>query len=300
MKRTVSELVKLIGQENCTVIGRTDRHFQHPAPISNAAEGDLSFCTKKGEEARALLKITKASVILCHLSATAHFKNKTLITVENPRLCFIHILKAFFPVKKPTGIHSSAVIGKGCTIGLNVYLGPNVVVGDKVMIGEDSIIYSGVYIYDGVKIGKNVTVKPNSVIGSSGAGYERNENGVLERFPQIGNVTIEDNVDVGANCCVDRGALSNTVIKEGAKLDNLINVAHNDVIGKNCFVAAGAIFSGSVSIGDGCFIGVSASFKEGVKVGNNVTVGMGAVVIRDVSDGDVVAGVPAKSLKKTR
>jgi UDP-3-O-[3-hydroxymyristoyl] glucosamine N-acyltransferase len=299
MKRTVSELAKFIGQENCTVIGRTDRHFQHPAPISNAAEGDLSFCTKKGKEALQLLKATKASVILCSSDVTLKFDDKTLVTVENPRLWFIRSIKTFCPQKNRIGIHPTATIGTNCKIAAHVYIGPYTVIEDNVQIGVGTIIESGVGIHDSVKIGKNVIVKSNSIIGSFGAGYERNENGVLELFPHVGSVIIEDNVVVGANCCVDRGALSNTVIKEGTKLDNLIHVAHNDVIGKNCFVAAGAVFSGSVTVGDNCFIGVQACFKDGVKVGSNVTVGMGAVVIRDVPDGDVVAGVPAKSVKKT-
>jgi UDP-3-O-[3-hydroxymyristoyl] glucosamine N-acyltransferase len=297
MKRTILEIEKLLPPGHYRIVGDNNREFNNIRSIDQADRGDLTFCNRKGDEAVKLVMNTKASIVICYdLPYSA--ENKTLIIVDNPRQVIIKCINKFSPVKRPVGIHDSAVIGTNCSIGSNVYLGPNVSVGDGVTIEEGSVIYPGVYIYDGVKIGRNVTIKSNSVIGSSGAGYERVENGVLERFPQIGNVIIEDNVDIGANCCVDRGALSDTLIKEGTKLDNLIHVAHNDTIGKNCFVAAGAVFSGSVSIGDGCFIGVSASFKERVRVGNDVVVGMGAVVIRDIPDGDVVAGVPAKSLKK--
>jgi UDP-3-O-[3-hydroxymyristoyl] glucosamine N-acyltransferase len=296
MKRTILEIEKLLSPGHYRIVGDINREFNSVRSIDQADAGDLTFCNRKGDEAVKLVMNTKAHIVICY-DMRYSAKDKTLIMVDNPRRVIIKCINALSPIKKPAGIHDSAVIGTNSSIGPNVYLGPHVVVGDGVTIGEGSVIYSGVYIHDGVKIGRDVTIKSNSVIGSSGAGYERTEEGVLERFPHIGNVTIEDNVDIGANCCVDRGALSDTLIKEGTKLDNLIHVAHNDTIGKNCFVAAGAVFSGSVSIGDGCFIGVSASFKDRVRVGNDVVVGMGAVVIRDIPDGDIVAGVPAKSLK---
>jgi UDP-3-O-[3-hydroxymyristoyl] glucosamine N-acyltransferase len=296
MKRSILEIEKLLSPGHYRIVGDINREFTNIRSIDQADLEDLTFCNRTGDEAIKLVMNTKAGIVICHdIQYSAN--DKTLIMVDNPRQVIIKCINEFSPIKKPIGIHDSAVIGTNCSIGPHVYLGPHVVVGDGVTIGEGSAFYAGVYIHNGVKIGRNVTIKPNSVIGSSGAGYERTENGSLERFPQIGNVIIEDNVDIGANCCVDRGALSDTLIKAGTKLDNLIHVAHNDNIGKNCFIAAGAVFSGSVSIGDGCFIGVSASFKERVRVGNDVVVGMGAVVIRDIPDGDVVAGVPAKSVK---
>ncbi len=138
----------------------------------------------------------------------------------------------------------------------------------------------------------------NCVIGSSGFGYERDENGIPVRMPHLGNVVIGENVEIGSNVCVDRAVIGSTVIGDNVKIDNLVHVAHGAKIGKNTLIVAGAVIGGSVDIGENCFIGMNASIKNKVKIGNNVTIGAGAVVLKDVPDGETWIGNPAKKLEK--
>lgn len=302
MKRTVADIKKLIDSRNCTVVGDIKRGFHRVRPISNASSQDLSFCAKKGHEALLLIKGTKAGVVICDvdvLSQNVKFNDKTLITVKNPRLWFIRCLAAFFPLKRKTGIHPTALIGKKCKIAKNVYVGSYVSIADDVVIGNGTKIHSGVHIHENVRIGKNVVLKSGCIIGGDGFGYERNEEGVLEKFPHIGGVIIEDDVEIGSNTCVDRGTLSDTIIGEGTKIDNLVHIAHNVIIGQHCAIIALAMIGGGVRIDDGAWIAPTACIRDGVVIGKHTLVGMGAVVTKKVDDGDIVIGVPAKSIKKT-
>lgn len=303
MKRTVVDIKKLIGAKNCRVIGDVERGFCGVQPIHKALAGDLTFCVKKGEEAIPLLEETKASVVICDvdvLSQNVMFDDKTLVAVKRPRLWFIRCFNAFFPPEAKTGIHPTAAIGKNCEIDKNVYIGPYSSIGDDVVIGSGTKIHSGVHIHDRVRIGKNVILQSGCIIGADGFGYERNDEGVLERFPHIGGVVIEDDVEIGANTCVDRGTLSDTIIGEGTKIDNLVHIAHNVVIGKHCVIVALALIGGGVKIRDGAWIAPLACIRDGVVIGEQSIVGMGAVVTKDVDDHDVVIGVPARSIKKVK
>jgi UDP-3-O-[3-hydroxymyristoyl] glucosamine N-acyltransferase len=301
MKRTVADLKKLIGHLNCTIIGDSRRSFSRVEPIHSATVGALTFCIKKGEEALRLLEETKASVVICGvgiLSEAAKFDNKTLVAVKDPRLWFVRSVNAFFPPKAKTGIHPTAIIGKGCQIGKDLYIGPYVTIGDDVTIGNGTKIYAGVHIHDRVRIGKNIVLKSGCVIGGDGFGYERNEKGILEKFPHVGGVIIEDDVEIGSSTCVDRGTLSNTVIGRGTKIDNLVHIAHNVVIGKHCVIVALAMIGGGTKICDGAWVAPTACVRDGIVIGKQALVGMGAVVTKNVDDKDVVIGVPAKSIKK--
>jgi UDP-3-O-[3-hydroxymyristoyl] glucosamine N-acyltransferase len=137
----------------------------------------------------------------------------------------------------------------------------------------------------------SVSIGQNTVIGSDGFGYAREENGSLCKIPHRGNVVIEKDVEIGSNTCIDRAVEGSTVIGEGTKLDNLVHVAHGVKIGKHCLIVAGTVIGGSCEIGDRCFIGINASIKNKVRIGNDVTVGMGAIVLADVPDGMTVVGV---------
>lgn len=301
MVKKVLDIEKLITPEKCKIVGNAQREFCDVKSIWKASAGDLTFCSKKGKEAVSLIEKTKASVIICNLdilSKNVMFDDKTLVAVKNPRLWIIRCINAFFPSQVKTGIHSTAIIGKNCQIGDNVYIGAYACVGDDVVIGRDTKIHSGVHILGNVKIGKNVIIQPGCVIASDGFGYVRNEEGVQERFPHRGGVIIEDDVEIGANTCVDRGGLSDTVIGCGTKIDNLVHIAHNVVIGKNCTIVCLSCIAGSVQLGDNTFIAPLAVIRDGVKVGKNAVVGMGAVVTKNVRDNDVVIGVPARSIKK--
>jgi UDP-3-O-[3-hydroxymyristoyl] glucosamine N-acyltransferase len=303
MKRTVADLRKLIGTRNCTIIGDLDRSFSSIAPIGSASSGTLTFCAKKGEEAITLLQETRASVIICDIEMLSHvpkFREKTLVGVGNPRLWFIRSVRTFFSPKLRTGIHQTAIIGKKCQISENCYIGPFVTIGDEVIIGNGTRIYDGVHIHDRVRIGKNVVLKSGCIIGGDGFGFERNEEGTLEKFPHIGGVIIEDDVEIGSSTCVDRGTLANTVIGKGTKIDNLVHIAHNVVIGEHCVIVALAMIGGGTKICDGAWVAPTACVRDGIVIGKQSLVGMGAVVTKSVDDKDVVVGVPAKSIKKTK
>jgi len=299
----VSEIERLIGSANCRIIGNPEREFYDVKPIDKASSGDLTFCSKKGRDAISLIEKSRASVIICDTSIPSIIvksNDKTLIAVSNPRLWFIRCLNAFFPSQAKRGIHPTAIIGKNCQLGKNTYIGPYACIGDDVIIGSGTKIYGGVHIFDKVRIGKNVVIKSGSIIGFDGFGYERNEEGILERFPHRGSVVIEDDVEIGANTCIDRGTLSDTVIGCGTKIDNLVHIAHNVVIGRNCVIVCLSCIGGGARIGDGAWIAPLACIRDGISIGHHSIVGMGAVVTKHVKDYDVVAGVPARSIKKAK
>lgn len=142
--------------------------------------------------------------------------------------------------------------------------------------------------------GDNCNIDETAVIGRDGFGYEPDEDGNLVFFPHFGHVIIGNNVDIGAHTCIDRGTINDTIIEDGAKIDNLVHIGHNCVIGKNVSITPGVVLGGSVVIGDGTFIGMNATIMEHLKIGKNVTIGMGAVVVKDVPDGETWFGNPAR------
>jgi len=298
----VHDIVQILGSEPHHIKGELTFTFSGINSIDESNDNDFTFCSKKGEEGYNLIKKSGAKIILADLSLMGYgFSNldKTLIFIINPRLWFIRCLESLFPIIKKTGIHPTAIIGEDCVLGKNVYVGPHSIIEDDVTIDDNTQIFSGVHIFPGVKIGKFVEINSGCVIGSDGFGFERSPNGELEKFPHFGSVIIEDNVEVGANTCIDRGTLKNTIIGSGTKIDNLVHIAHNVNIGKNCLIICLSCIAGSVKIDDNTWIAPLVAVKNGIKIGKNCIVGMGAVVIHDVPDNDVVAGVPAKSIKKS-
>jgi UDP-3-O-[3-hydroxymyristoyl] glucosamine N-acyltransferase len=221
---------------------------------------------------------------------------KCLIFVENPKITFLRIANKYFVTTPYKGIHQSAVIHCEAEIATNIYVGPNTYVG-KCKIGAGSIIHGNCYFYDNVTVGENVVIHANTVIGADGFGYQRNEDGSFEKFPHIGGVIIEDDVEIGANTCIDRGALGNTIIRNGAKIDNLVHIAHNVVIGRNSAVIANAMIGGSVVVGENTWIAPSASIRDQVTIGNNVTIGMSSLVTKSIPNDEVWIGSPAKKLR---
>jgi UDP-3-O-[3-hydroxymyristoyl] glucosamine N-acyltransferase len=286
--------------------------------MKRASNEALSFCSSDDVE-KAIVAISRcnAKVILCPRSLEGLVyprsgKQQCLIFVENPRLAIMRIIKEIYyfsssidkkkknrskkvtviSISPTARISKSAKIGKDCSIGNfssikdNCVIGNNTIVGDRVTLEQNT------------KIGKNCIIQPGTVIGADGFAYERLEDTLeLERFPHIGGVVIGNNVEICSNCSIARGSLSDTIIGDGTKLDALVHIAHNVEIGRHCALTAGTIIGGSTRVGDMCWTGLNSTIKHKVKIGNKVIIGSGASVINDIADEDIVAGVPAKSIK---
>ena len=289
----LSQIVGILGQSVISVIGTVDRTITHPAAIADAqSEQAITFCSKKGIKARQLLQSTSAKVVLCEndeslVELADH--GKTFIIVEDPRASFAFLVKSMFADPSPRGIHTTAVVHPDAKIDPDVFIGPHSVVG-KATIGQGSVIYSGVHIYDRVTIGRNVTIHSGCVIGSDGFGFSRNTNEDIEKFPHVGSVIIEDDVELQADCHVSRGTLGSTRIMCGSKFDSGCHIAHNVVVGRHCLVAAHAMIAGSVTIGDQVWVGPATAISDGITVGNKASITIGSVVVRDVPEGQRVTG----------
>lgn len=300
-KRSAKEIRKFIGEERCRIIGTPEKQVSYVGPLDQAKQDALTFCVKKREDALLPIKNTKAGIIICDpTTPDVYFEGKTLLLVDKPRLWFIRVFREFFTLPPPKGIHPTAVIEGNVKLGKDVYIGAYTTTGNNVTIGDKTIIYSGVRIYDNVKIGQDVIIYSNCVIGADGFGYAENEKGEFEKFPHIGGVIIGDRVELGASVCIDRGTLSNTMIGDGTKINNLVHIAHNVQIGTNCVIAAQAMISGGVKIGDNSWIAPCVCIRDYVEIGRKALLGMGAVVIKPVPMNDVVVGVPAKSIKNKK
>jgi UDP-3-O-[3-hydroxymyristoyl] glucosamine N-acyltransferase len=193
---------------------------------------------------------------------------------------------------------SKSVISESAEVGKDCYIEDFVVIGDDCKIGDNTFIDSRVNLQN-CQIGDNCIVQPNVVIGSDGFAFERDSvNLELEKFPHFGKVLVEKDVEICSNCSIARGSLSDTVIEQGTKIDALCHVAHNVHIGKNTELTAGTIIGGSTKIGENCWLGLNSTVKNKLKIGNKVIVGSGSSVISDIDEEDIVAGVPARSIKK--
>jgi len=242
------------------VVGDVDKPIKFCSPLDEAKDGCITFC-KKGKESRIING--KYVIVVDKESKILFNKNITYFVVKNPFLTFVKIVKAlFYEGTNQKNIHPSAIL------------------------------------YDNVEIGKNVIIQAGSVIGSDGFGYFKNDDNIYENFPHMGKVIIEDNVEIGANTCVDRGSMGNTIIRQGAKIGNLIHIAHNVIIGENTMIVCRSGISGSVKIGKECFIGVGATIRDGVTIGDGAFIGMGSVVTKNVKPGTQVYGNPAREANK--
>ncbi len=270
------------------------------APIGEATEGDFAFCGYGGEKGASYIAKSKAGAILCRskMQGRVHPKGRqALIFTDNPRLAFVRVLNEMQGRKKLAGISPRAAISEKARIGSGCYVGDYAVIGDGCVIGDNTVIYDRVSLVQNCILGSNCVVQSGVSMGSDGFAFERHQTSELEKFPHRGYVRIGDNVEIFANCSIARGSLSDTVLGDGTKLDSLVHIAHNVVIGRNCELTAGTIIGGSTTVGDTTWTGLNSTLKNKIKLGSNVIVASGASVIYDVSDGDVVAGVPARSIK---
>lgn len=224
--------------------------------------------------------------------------DRVILPCDDPKLAFVKAIDHFFAEQAKTvwpsagaALSADAKIGRGTELSTGVVIGPRVTIGDGVEIGPNTCI-ANCTIASGVVVGANCS------IGLPGFGYARGASGGLERFPHLGGVRIEEGVEIGSNTCIDRGSIGDTVIGKGAKIDNLVHIAHNVVIGRNVVVIANAMIGGSVQIDDDAWVAPSVSIRDQLVIGSQATLGLGAVVVKSVDDGAVMVGNPAKPLER--
>jgi UDP-3-O-[3-hydroxymyristoyl] glucosamine N-acyltransferase len=280
--------------------------------IEEAKEGELSFLANpKYEE---FIYSTKASVIIINDDLVLKQPiTATLIRVPNAYSAFATLLTKYQEIAQQqlTGIQEPSYISKTATYGQNVFIGafaylgekvnvgnntkifPNAYLGNNVSVGDNCVIHPGVKIYHDCKIGNNVIIHGGTIIGSDGFGFAPQADGSFIKVPQIGNVVIEDNVEIGSNTTIDRATIGSTLIKAGAKLDNLIQVAHNVEIGNSTVIAAQAGISGSTKIGNGVMIGGQAGIVGHIQLGDGAKVNAQSGVSKSIEPGKAVTGSPA-------
>ncbi|WP_272149304.1 UDP-3-O-(3-hydroxymyristoyl)glucosamine N-acyltransferase [Tenacibaculum aiptasiae] len=293
------------------IVGDPNIEVDKLSKIEEGSEGSLTFLSNP--KYNSFIYTTNASVAIVNKSFEPEKEiETTLIKVDDAYQSFSKLLEFYNEAKNnkqgrenPHFIAGSAKIGSNEYIGAYAYIGNNVVIGENVkifpnsyigdnsVIGDNTVIFAGVKIYSETQIGKNCKIHSGSVIGADGFGFAPDENGEYKAIPQIGNVIIEDNVDIGSNSTIDRATLGSTVIRKGVKLDNQIQVAHNVEIGKNTVIASQSGIAGSTKIGENCMIGGQVGIVGHISIGNNVKIQAQSGIGRNLKDGDVVQGTPA-------
>jgi len=264
------------------------------ASLDNVCTNSLTFSKSRFTDA---MVASMRSVCIITKEPTDNTGENAFILVDNPRLAFAKVLAEFFVERKKPGIGQYTVIDPTAKIGKDVVIGNNCTIGRNVVIGDYTEIRNNVVITDGVKIGKSCLIRSNAVIGEEGFGFENEKDGTPIRIPHLGSVEIDDFVEIGNFTAIARGTLKNTIIHSHVKIDNLVHIAHNCIIGENAMIIACAEVSGSAEVGKNSWLGVGCSTMQKIKVGDNCTIGIGSVVLKDVPSGAVMAGNPAKILK---
>ena len=290
MEFTAKQIADFIGGR---VEGDEQAKVNTFAKIEEGKEGAITFLSNP--KYTHFIYETKASVVLINDDVVLeHPVTPTLIRVPNAYECVAKLMQMYaasLPKKK--GVDPLAFISKTAEIGEDVYIGPFTYVGDGVKIGKGSMIYPHVTIYDGCQIGENVTIHAGAVIGADGFGFAPSQEG-YDKIPQMGIVVIEDNVEIGANTCVDRSTMGQTVIHKGVKLDNLIQVAHNCEIGENTVMSAQVGMAGSTKVGAWCMVGGQAGFSGHITIADKTFIGAQSGVISNTKgNGEQLIGAPA-------
>lgn len=289
------------------VVGDEAVHLTGLAPADHARPGELTFAENAAYFAAA--ERSQASAILVAEGFVS--ASKVLIQVANPRVALARVLPLFFPPEEhPSGIHPSAVIAESAQVHETAHIGPNCVLGARVRVGPRSVLMGGnhlradcqlgddvclfpnVVLYRRTHLGHRVVIHAGTVIGSDGFGYVLDE-GRHRKVLQLGNVVIHDDVEIGANTAIDRATFGSTIIGQGTRIDNLVHVAHNVVIGRHCLILGQAGFAGSTTLGDYVVVASQSGIADHLKLGNQSVVGAKSGVMRDVPDGCRVLGTPA-------
>jgi len=307
---TIQEINAVLQGE---LIGQTTHIINGPEQLDMATNNHISFIGDKKyiklwADSKAAAAIVNQDFII------EPGENRALIKVNNADLAMAQLLELFIPeepifdeVIHPTAvIHATATVGTNTRIGAGCYIGAHVVIGndvtlypnttilDKVSIGNNSILYPGVVIRERCIVGHHCIIHSNANIGSDGFGYRPSPDGKgLIKIPHIGNVVLGNYVEIGSSTCIDRGKFSSTIIGDGSKLDNLVQIGHNSKTGKFCMMSGSSGLAGSVTLGNGVMIGGGVCVSDHVTVGNGVMIGGMSGVISDVPDGKKILGYPA-------
>jgi len=312
VSKTVTEIARLLKGE---VVGDGEAVITGIAGIAEAQPGEITFVDSPQYES--FLETTAASAVI--VGAKTDTAGKTIIRVDNPRLAFARAMRIFYPLgpKGPSGIHPSAVIGTSTRLGENVRIGAHTVIGDEVEIGDGAVIFplvsigartrigpgtvihANVSIREGIEIGREVIVHSGTVIGSDGFGYAQDGQEHL-KIPQAGTVIVEDQVEIGSNVSIDRGTLGATRIGRGTKIDNLVQIAHNVIIGPNTLLIAQVGLSGSTRIGANVILAGQVGVVGHIEIGDGAIVAAQSGVSKSISPRMVMFGSPARELKKAK
>lgn len=291
---TLGELAAELGGE---LTAGHNLKIKNICDIDRAGEGDLSFIFNKKSES--LLEKTKASA--CVVPKAVKKSPIPVIKCQNPNIAFKKAVEIILPEKLGwlRGIHKTASIGEGARLGENVAVGAHTVIAGGSEIGTGSVIYSNVTIHENVKIGERVIIQSGCVIGGDGFGYERTEKG-YEKIPHIGGVVIEDDVELGACVAIDRAKVANTRIGSGTKIDNLVQIAHNVIIGKNCIIVAQCGISGSVKLGNNVILGGQVGLVDHIEIGDNSMIAAQSGVSKSVPPNTILFGSPARPIRNQK
>ncbi len=313
MNFTAIQIAEILEGE---VIGDSSIEVSMLSKIEEGTQGSLTFLSN--EKYTPYIYTTDASIVIVNktFNPTKEIK-ATLIKVEDAYGSFSKLLSFYNEVKNnkigkesPHFLSESATIGASIYLGAFSYIGENVVIadnvkiyphcyiGDNVTIGEGTVLFSGVKVYSDCKIGANCKIHAGAVIGADGFGFAPDENGVYTAIPQIGNVIVEDNVDIGANTTIDRATMGSTFIRKGVKLDNLIQIAHNVEVDENTVFAAQSGVAGSTKIGKNVMVGGQTAIAGHLKVGDKAIVMAKSGVTKNIKDKDIVVGFPAMNARK--
>ncbi|OAB27157.1 UDP-3-O-[3-hydroxymyristoyl] glucosamine N-acyltransferase [Flavobacterium fryxellicola] len=294
------------------IVGNTSENITAPEQLEMAGATEISFIGNKKYEK--FWETSKACVAVVNENiAIEPGENRAFIKVKDADLAMSQVLELFAPPAPlfiidihPTAvIDLTATICNGARIGAGCYIGPNVVLGDNTTIypnvtildastvGKNTVIWSGTVIRERCHIGNDCIIHPNATIGADGFGFRPDPQRGLVKIPQIGNVIIGNNVEIGANSCIDRGKFSSTILGDGCKIDNLVQIGHNSKLGKFCIMAGNSGLAGSVTLGNGVIIGGSASIKDHTTIGDGAIVGAGSGVTGDIPAGKTMLGYPA-------
>lgn len=315
MQYTAKEIAQML---KGTVEGNPDARIWKPCKIEEGEEGGITFLANPKYTHFIYEKESTAIIVSKDFQPERPVKS-TLIRVDNPYLSVAKLLHIYNQMSQPPkGRNRKSVLGKGSKLGKDCYVGeyavigrkvtignnvkiyPQVYIGDHVTIGDNTILYPGVKLYAETEVGRNCILHAGVVVGADGFGFAPNVEGHYDKIDQIGNVVIEDDVEIGANSCIDRATMGSTRIKKGCKIDNLCQLAHNVVLGEDTAMASQSAVAGSGKVGSHCIIAGQVGIVGHIEVGDNVTIGAQSGVTRSIKSGMTVLGTPAGNASKVK